>query len=63
MPWEEEVAFTPLPEPGKTAFLTELLEDARQHGSGHQPGGGLKHLSFFYPAVVYPVNEADAPLP
>ncbi|HSO71021.1 MAG TPA: aldehyde dehydrogenase family protein, partial [Thermodesulfobacteriota bacterium] len=58
MPWEEEVAFTPLPEPGKPAFLTELLEDARQHGAQViNPGGGLKHFSFFYPAVVYPVNE------
>jgi len=58
MPWEEDVAFTPLPEPGKPAFLTELLEDARQHGAQViNPGGGLKHFSFFYPAVVYPVNE------
>ena len=58
MPWEEGVAFTPLPEPGKPAFLTELLEDARQHGAQViNPGGGLKQGSFFYPAVVYPVNE------
>jgi glyceraldehyde-3-phosphate dehydrogenase (NADP+) len=58
MPWEEGVAFTPLPEPGKPDFLTELLEDARQHGAQViNPGGGLKQGSFFYPAVVYPVNE------
>ena len=58
MPWEEGVAFTPLPEPGKPDFLTELLEDARQHGAQViNPGGGMKNRSFFYPAVVYPVNE------
>ncbi len=58
MPWEEGVAYTPLPEPGKPDFLTELLEDARQHGAEIiNPGGGLKNRSFFYPAVVYPVNE------
>jgi glyceraldehyde-3-phosphate dehydrogenase (NADP+) len=58
MPWEEGVAFTPLPEPGKPDFLTEMLEDAKQHGAGVvNPGGGLKNRSFFYPAVVYPVNE------
>ena len=58
MPWEEEVAFTPLPEPGKPAYLTEVLEDARQHGAQViNPGGGLQNRSFFYPAVVYPVNE------
>ena len=58
MPWEEGVTFTPLPEPGKPDFLTELLADARQHGAQViNPGGGLKQGSFFYPAVVYPVNE------
>lgn len=58
MPWEEGVALTPLPEPGKTAFLTDLLEDARQHGAQViNPGGGFINRSFFYPAVVYPVNE------
>ena len=50
MPWEEEVAFTPLPEPGKPAYLTELLEDARQHGAQViNPGGGLQNRPFFIP--------------
>ena len=58
LPWEEEVAFTPLPEPGKPEFLAELVADARQHGGEIvNPGGGLINRSFFYPAVVYPVNE------
>lgn len=58
MPWEEGVALTPLPEPGKTEFLTDLLEDARQHGAQViNPGGGFINHSFFYPAVVYPVKE------
>jgi glyceraldehyde-3-phosphate dehydrogenase (NADP+) len=58
MPWEEGVAFTPLPEPGKSEFLTAMVEDARQHGAQViNPGGGWQNHSFFYPAVVYPVNE------
>ena len=48
MPWEEGVAFTPLPEPGKPEFLTAMLEDARQHGGEIiNPGGGLRTAPFF----------------
>jgi glyceraldehyde-3-phosphate dehydrogenase (NADP+) len=58
LPWEEEVAFTPLPESGKPEFLAELVADARQQGGEIvNPGGGLINRSFFYPAVVYPVHE------
>jgi glyceraldehyde-3-phosphate dehydrogenase (NADP+) len=58
MPWEEDVAYTPLPEPGKPEFLAELVADAQQHGAEIiNPGGGSQNRSFFYPAVVYPVNE------
>ena len=58
LPWEPGVFLTPLPEPGKPAFLTALVEDAIQHGARVvNPGGGQSRHSFFYPAVVYPVNQ------
>jgi glyceraldehyde-3-phosphate dehydrogenase (NADP+) len=57
MPWEAGVALTPLPEPGKTEYLTGLVQDARQHGAEvrNEHGGAVNH-TFFYPAVLYPVN-------
>jgi acyl-CoA reductase-like NAD-dependent aldehyde dehydrogenase len=58
MPWEKGVALTPLPEPNKPAYLNDCLDDARAHGAEVvNPGGGQTFQSFFYPAVVYPVNE------
>jgi glyceraldehyde-3-phosphate dehydrogenase (NADP+) len=29
MPWDAGVGLTPLPEPGKTEYLTKLVEDAK----------------------------------
>lgn len=58
MPWDNGVNLTPLPEPGKTKYLTELVEDARKHGAKiMNPNGGEVNETFFYPAVVYPVND------
>lgn len=58
MPWEKGVQLTPLPEPNKTSFLNELVEDAKQHGAKViNEGGGTINETFFFPAVVYPVNE------
>ncbi|WP_353480304.1 NADP-dependent glyceraldehyde-3-phosphate dehydrogenase [Haliscomenobacter sp.] len=57
MPWEKGVAITPLPEPQKPAQLKDLVEDAEAHGAKViNEGGGTILESFFYPAVVYPVN-------
>jgi glyceraldehyde-3-phosphate dehydrogenase (NADP+) len=57
MPWEEEVFITPLPEPGKPAFLAELVADAEEFGAKVvNPGGGRICGSFFAPAVVSPVD-------
>ena len=57
MPWEDGVALTPLPEPTKTAYLTQLVSDAVEHGAKIiNDGGGEVRESFFYPAVLYPVN-------
>jgi glyceraldehyde-3-phosphate dehydrogenase (NADP+) len=58
LPWDEGVFLTPLPEPGKPAFLNALVQDAVDKGAKVvNPGGGATHQSFFYPAVVYPVGE------
>ena len=58
MPWEANVNLTPLPEPGKTDYLKGLVDDARKHGAKimNEGGGEVLH-TFFYPAVLYPVND------
>ena len=58
LPWEKGVALTPLPEPGKPAYLNDLIEDAKQHGANvmNEHGGTIKE-SFFYPAILFPVNN------
>jgi glyceraldehyde-3-phosphate dehydrogenase (NADP+) len=58
MPWEPGVTVTPLPEPEKTEYLAGLVADAEQHGGKVvNSSGGTVTGSFFYPALVYPVNE------
>ncbi len=58
MPWDAGVGLTPLPEPGKVEYLRELVEDAKKHGAKVMNEGGGDYLnSFFYPAIVYPVNN------
>jgi glyceraldehyde-3-phosphate dehydrogenase (NADP+) len=58
MPWEKEVKITPLPETGKTAYLTELVKDAKKFGAEIiNENGGEVNDTFFYPAVLFPVNS------
>jgi glyceraldehyde-3-phosphate dehydrogenase (NADP+) len=58
MPWETGVTLTPLPEPGKVEYLNGLVEDAKTHGATiMNEHGGETEQTFFYPAVLYPVNE------
>ena len=58
MPWESGVALTPLPEPGKTDFLTGLVADAVSKGANVvNAAGGEVCETFFYPAVLYPVTS------
>ncbi len=58
MPWEKGVALTPLPEVNKPAYLTECIEDAKAYGAKViNENGGQVAESFFYPAIVYPVNS------
>lgn len=58
MPWEEKINITPLPEPDKPKYLLECLADAEANGGKvmNQKGGTCTE-SFFFPAVVYPVNN------
>lgn len=58
MPWEENVFITPLPEPGKTEYLSGLVQDAC--GLGAQvvnDRGGTVQETLFSPAVLCPVNS------
>jgi glyceraldehyde-3-phosphate dehydrogenase (NADP+) len=58
MPWQKGVSLTPLPEPNKPAYLKECIEDAIQNGASVvNENGGATVESFFYPAIVYPVNS------
>lgn len=58
MPWEKGVTLTPLPEPGKPAYLKDVIDDALAHGAQViNENGGETVASFVYPAIVYPVNE------
>ncbi len=58
LPWEKGVTLTPLPEPGKPAYLNDLIEDAKLHGAAvmNEHGGTIKE-TFFYPAILFPVNH------
>ena len=63
LPWEPGVTLTPLPEPGKTDYLTGLVADATAHGARVvNEGGGAVTGAFFAPAVVFPVSREDAPV-
>jgi glyceraldehyde-3-phosphate dehydrogenase (NADP+) len=57
MPWEPGVDITPLPEPGKVAYLRGLVDDALAFGATVvNPGGGAVQDTFFAPAVLYAVD-------
>jgi glyceraldehyde-3-phosphate dehydrogenase (NADP+) len=57
MPWDAGVRITPLPEPDKTRYLMELIDDARAKGARVvNTNGGSVQQTFMSPAVVYPVG-------
>jgi glyceraldehyde-3-phosphate dehydrogenase (NADP+) len=58
MPWDEGVHITPLPEPGKASYLSDLIEDAAAHGAKViNTYGGTHNETIFFPAVLSPVND------
>jgi glyceraldehyde-3-phosphate dehydrogenase (NADP+) len=57
MPWTPEVMITPLPEDGKTQYLSELINDAVSKGAQvTNASGGATVETLFFPAVLYPVS-------
>ena len=57
LPWVEGVQITPLPEPGKPAYLHQLVDDAIEKGAKIcNEGGGRSFHSFFAPTVLFPVK-------
>jgi len=59
MPWIECARLTPLPEPGKPEYLASLVADAQARGARIiNAGGGTACGTFFYPALLYPVDES-----
>ncbi|WP_298349441.1 NADP-dependent glyceraldehyde-3-phosphate dehydrogenase [Runella sp.] len=58
LPWEKGVNLTPVAEPGKPAYLKEVIEDAIANGASVvNENGGVMAESFVFPAVVYPVTK------
>ena len=58
MPWQEGVFVTPIAEKGKMNYLRELLLDAVAQGARVVNNAGATIFgSFFFPAVLYPVND------
>ncbi len=57
-PWEEGVKLTPLPEPGKPAYIQELIDDALAKGAKIINKKGGQHFdNYIWPAVLYPVTR------
>lgn len=56
LPWSPSVAITPLPELKKIAYLTDLIEDAAEHGAKALTPCVI-HGGLLRPTVMYPVNE------
>jgi glyceraldehyde-3-phosphate dehydrogenase (NADP+) len=57
-PWEQGVQLTPLPEPGKTAYIQELIDDATSKGATIiNKKGGETTENYIFPAILYPVSK------
>ena len=58
MPWGEDISITPLPEPNKNEYLSNLIKNAQKYGANIiNQSGGESNKSFFYPAILYPVTS------
>jgi glyceraldehyde-3-phosphate dehydrogenase (NADP+) len=58
LPWEPNVAITPLPDPNKSAYLKSLIEDAIAKGAklANPSRGGKTDGNLFFPAVLTNVS-------
>ncbi|MEW6584071.1 MAG: NADP-dependent glyceraldehyde-3-phosphate dehydrogenase [Nitrospirota bacterium] len=58
MPWEKDVFITPLPDADRIRYLGELMKDAEKCGARIvNKSGGCTNITFFYPALLYPVDS------
>ena len=61
LPWEAGAKLTPLPEEDKAAAMQALVDDAREKGARIvNRHGGVANRTFYYPAVVFPVDARMA---
>ena len=57
LPWENTL-LTPLPEPGKPKYISDLIDDAVSKGAKILNNrGGQRQKNFVFPAVLYPVTK------
>jgi glyceraldehyde-3-phosphate dehydrogenase (NADP+) len=57
-PWDDGAKLTPLPEPGKPAYIQELIDDATEKGAKViNKKGGETSENYIFPAVLYPVSK------
>jgi len=57
-PWDDGVQLTPLPEPGKPAYIQSLIDDALAKGSQIINAKGGEHFeNFIWPSIMYPVTK------
>lgn len=57
-PWDLGVQLTPLPEPNKSDYIQELIDDALSKGAKIlNEKGGQRFDNFIWPAVLYPVTK------
>ncbi|MGB5435346.1 MAG: NADP-dependent glyceraldehyde-3-phosphate dehydrogenase [Maribacter sp.] len=57
-PWEKGVKLTPLPEPDKSDYIQELIDDALAKGAKIlNKKGGKRFDNYIWPAVLYPVTK------
>ncbi|MGF1555520.1 NADP-dependent glyceraldehyde-3-phosphate dehydrogenase [Paucihalobacter sp.] len=57
-PWDDGAKLTPLPEPGKPAYIQELIDDALSKGAKIiNEKGGETTENYIFPAVLYPVTK------
>ena len=57
LPWENTL-LTPLPEPAKPKYISDLIENAVNLGAKiMNKKGGEKQKNFVFPAVLYPINK------
>ena len=56
-PWDNTL-LTPLPEPNKPKYISDLIDDATSKGASViNKNGGKKYKNFVFPAVLYPVTS------